>query len=157
MTGVQTCALPISPDSYAHGVVARQYNADGSLRSQTEATTLRRFEAQGRVELLAPRRRQFDGDDEWFASADRGLLQERRDLLRLSGTARLRYLTGAAQFDTEELLIDLRNKIARSLTPVLLVQEDGHRLRAQRLVADLERRRAVFTGDVASVYVPARR
>ena len=143
-----------TPDSYAHGVVAYSYDREGKLRSRTQAEALRRFNAVEEVELAAPRRWEFDGDDEWFARAERGLLRERQDLLELRGNAQLEYLSGGAQLHTEALMIDITRKTARSLAPVDITQEDGHRMRAEQLVMELDLRRALFTGRVHSLYVP---
>jgi len=153
---VEEKTTELIPDSYARDVIALEFNTDGSLASETRASTLERFAAAGRVELIEPQRREFSGTDEWYARARRGTLFERRESLRLWGEARLDYLSGSAELRTERLLIDLRNKRAFSQAPVTVTQADGHRIEAKQLVADLAGQRAIFSDSVKSVYVPNR-
>ena len=141
------------PETYARDVTLRSYGEDGRLLSRTDAVALRRFPDRAVAELERPQRFGHEGDDGWRASAMAGEWLEAREILRLEGDVSLRYDTKGVAFQSETMVLDLRDQTARSPTPVRAWQ-DAHETVADRLFVDLEREVAVLNGNVRSVYQP---
>lgn len=143
------------PDSYARDVRATEYDESGVLLSETTAEELRRFRDANVVEMSMLTRISHDPDGGWIASANKGTLQERQDVLLLEDNVRLRYPEEGAVFHTEALHINLEKESARSLAPVRVVQGDNT-LSGEQLYINLTAQRATLTGNVESVYAPPR-
>lgn len=141
------------PQSYARGVSVREFDPDGVLRDRTDAEELRRYPQQQRVELDAPKRWHYADEGPWQASAERGVLLERREHLRLTDNVQLRYDTQGVEFVTQSMILDLRQRKARSETPARAWQ-DGNVMLGDRLFVDLDRQLATLSGSVRTVYEP---
>ena len=141
------------PESYASDVTVSVFGDSGELLDRTVAAELQRFRAAGVIELDAPQRFGFGGDAAWRASANSGELEEASDVLRLSGDVSLRYATEGVEFRTQEMVINLPQQTARSLTPVRTWQMDNETT-ADALWVHFEREVAVLSGNVRSVYRP---
>jgi LPS export ABC transporter protein LptC len=150
-----TTSESVMPDAYAEGVSMRSFSEDGILLERTDASTLRRFEAPGRVEFDEPRRWAYAATGDWYAVSREGELYERSDILELRGDVELRYETESVTFATDELSVNLGRQIAESDVGVRAFQpSEGNEIRADRLFTNLDRQVAVLTGNVRSVYVP---
>jgi LPS export ABC transporter protein LptC len=141
------------PQSYASGVTVSVFGENGELLDRTLARSLQRFGDAGVIELDAPQRFGFGGDAGWRASAESGELVEASDVLRLSGDVTLRYTDEGVEFRTQEMVIDIPQQTARSLTPVRAWQLDNETT-ADALWVHFEREVAVLSGNVRSVYRP---
>jgi LPS export ABC transporter protein LptC len=140
-------------DSYARTVIVRSFDEAGQLLDRTDALSLRRYKGAAVVELEEPRRWGYNGDSNWVASSQRGLLREERETLALEGAVNLRYSADGVEFATESLLLNLRTQTALSQAPVRAWQE-GNEMRAEKLFANLDKKIATLSGNVTSVYVP---
>lgn len=162
MTPTQTLLVPTPPsaaietripDSYAQGVVEREFDANGVLVSRTETTRLRRYRGAEITELDLPRRESFSADGNWVATANSGLLREGQETLQLDGHVELRYARDGVEFYSPSMLINLQERTARSLAPVE-IRQGAHRISADNMFITLESERATLTGGVQSTYVP---
>ena len=142
-----------APQSYARGVSVREFGPDGVLRDRTDARELRRYPQQALVELDAPQRWHYADEGPWQASAENGVLLERREHLRLTDDVRLRYDTEGVEFLTQSMVLDLRQRKARSETPAQAWQGDNV-MQGGRLFVDLDRQLATLSQDVRTVYEP---
>lgn len=141
------------PQSYARGVSMREFDPEGVLRDRTDADELRRYPQQQLVELDAPKRWHYANEGPWQASAETGVLYERREHLHLTDNVQLRYDTEGVEFLTQSMILDLRQRKARSETPARAWQ-DGSVMLGDRLFVDLDRQLATLTGSVRTVYEP---
>ena len=141
------------PQSYASDVTVSVFGDAGELLDRTVAVELQRFGTRGVIELDEPQRFGFGGDAAWRASANSGELTEASDVLRLSGDVTLRYAAEGVEFQTQEMVIDIPQQTARSLTPVRTWQLDNETT-ADALWVHFEREVAVLSGNVRSVYRP---
>ena len=152
-----TAVETLVPDAYAEGVSMRSFSETGVLTDRTDAEALQRFAVPGRVTFTAPRRWAYGPDGDWFAVSREGELFEASEILELQGDVQLRYETESVTFATEALTINLDKQIAESDAGVRSWQaSEGNEVRADRLFTNLDRRVAVLTGNVRSVYVPER-
>ena len=154
----ETIAPPQSarvPDSYARAVSINEFDENGVLQGTTQAEALRRFPKEGTVELDEPRRRNYATDGQWFASARRGQLREKTDVLLLESEVRLHYANEDVQFLTESMIINMPAQAARSTSPVRIWQADNQTV-ADQLYINLDRQLASLTGAVKAVYVPSK-
>ncbi len=136
-----------------------------------ENATLTRFDTHGRrhqilttpllthtperatTQLKEPQVTLFDSQQRrWHASARRGTI-DRRELLTLTGDARISAPEQGWQLDTEQLHYDSDNAYAYSNTPVRLQQPPQH-MQAQRMELWLNHDALRLTGDVRG-YHPA--
>ena len=163
LTPRQTLLRPVTPpeateqiaDSYAVDVTALDFDTAGELTQSTQASRLRRFESAQVIELDAPQRENFGGDGNWVATARSGVLREGAETLQLEGDVLLQFAREGARLSSAAMLINLRQRSARSLAPVLLEQGDN-RISAQDMFVALDSERVVLSGDVRSTYAPPR-
>lgn len=121
---------------------------DTGERQQTLTTPLlTHTPARAITQLNAPRATLFDRQQRrWQASAEHGTL-DRRELLTLSGDARIRAPEQGWQLDTERLHYDSDNAYVYSDTPVRLEQPPQY-MQAQRMDAWLNQDALRLTGNV---------
>jgi LPS export ABC transporter protein LptC len=143
------------PTSYATGVTTFEFDEQGVLTSRMEATALRRYRGSSLVELDMPIRENFGEAGTWTASAQRGLLKENTETLRLDGSVRLHYDSEGAQFLSESMLINIPRRTARSLAPVEAWTGEN-RIGAPNMFISLDSQRATLRGGVTSTYAPSR-
>jgi LPS export ABC transporter protein LptC len=141
------------PDSYAVELIAREFDENGTLISETVAAELRRFQLQNLVAMSDLERRNFVTDGDWLTRADRGALNENNNVLELRGNVTLRYLAEGAVLSTEALDINLTSNTARSLAPVNGEQGDNS-FRAESMFVNMNSRRATFSDGVSSRFAP---
>jgi LPS export ABC transporter protein LptC len=96
---------------------------------------------------LQPRRSAHGAQENWIATADRGLLRERAGTLELRGDVLLRYSDRDARFASEAMLINFDARTARSLAPVRAWDARGE-TRAEHLFVNLDSQFAALRGNV---------
>lgn len=143
------------PDSYGTDVTASEFDEQGMLASRMKATALRSYGGSSVVELDMPTRENFGEGGTWTASAQRGLLKENTETLRLDGSVRLQYDREGAQFLSESMLIKIARRTASSLAPVEAWTGES-RISAPNMYISLDHQRATFSGGVTSTYAPSR-
>lgn len=143
----------VAPDSYAIEVSMRNFDTDGILLDRTDASVLRRYESAALLELEQPKRWGHEGDSDWIATADKGELHERSNMMRLHGNVHLVYTDQAVEFDTEAMRFNLTKKTALSEAPVR-VRQGENETRADQLYAILDWQQARLKGNIRTVYKP---
>ncbi|MEM1404775.1 MAG: LPS export ABC transporter periplasmic protein LptC [Pseudomonadota bacterium] len=142
-----------SPESYARNVMVREFSDAGEPLDRTHARELRRFKESAIIEMDEPQRFGHEGNENWVARANTGLLLERTDMLELSGDVSLTYAADGAEFAGEAMKIDLARRTARSTTTVS-ANQGQNQVRGNIFFADLNREVATLSGGVSSRYVP---
>jgi len=142
--------------TYVENTRSWEYNEQGVLSEVLEASRMEYFKQRDASELEQPRFYSHDGNDRtWSASADRGLYRHSAGRLRLNHNVVLNNDQTNGKLESAAMTINVKNNTATSRVPVTITQNDSS-MRADGMVADLNRERIVMTKNVESTYVPAR-
>lgn len=127
---------------------------NGTLAEVMEAARIEHFARDNVSELEQPRFYSHDGDNRsWSASADRGMLKHRTNVLILRRNVVLGNDQSGGSLRTQAMTLHLNRRTARSKVPVT-AQLDGNILQADGMFADLAKETILLQPNVEGTYVP---
>lgn len=132
-----------------------EYSDSGELSQILEAQRAEFFKRRNVSELEQPRFYSHDGNDRsWSASAEWGRYRHAAGILNLQDSVVLHNDQTGGTLESAAMTLNVKNNTARSKVPVTITQGDSN-IRADGMVADLNRERIVMSPNVESIYVQA--
>jgi lipopolysaccharide export system protein LptC len=132
------------------------YDQQGSLKEIMEASEVRYIPGQKHSLITAPRYYSHNRDNQtWSVASDQGRFTHNREILFLQGNVVLTNDQNEGKLTTEAMQINLKTDIATSKVPVTISQ-GLTTIKANGMVADLNKERIRMMPDVESVYAPAK-
>ncbi|HEV7136694.1 MAG TPA: LPS export ABC transporter periplasmic protein LptC [Steroidobacteraceae bacterium] len=129
--------------------------ADGRPLYTLDAATIRQLPNEGQVLLTQVRMSFHDADgNPWTVTADRGDLVQATQQARLAGNVRVSGMlpaSGAAQFSTTALSVDIRADIVSTREPVQMIWS-GRPLSSVGLIANLKDHRVQLESNVHGTF-----
>ena len=141
------------PKNYLENTRTWSYDEQGQLSEILEAASAEHFPQRNESLLEQPRYYSHHGDDRtWSAQATRGRYVHNEELLILRDGVDLTNDQTGGKLTSESITLNLVNKTAGSLVPVLITQ-GPHQTRADGMLAHLDLEQIRLFKNVESTYV----
>ena len=149
-------AAPSGPDFYISRFSATEMNRNGRPWQRLEAESLVHYADSDTTELTRPYAILFSpGNADWHLSADKGLIEERGELIHLTGNVLVKHLQHkgeqAVELRTNKMRVWPEDSYAETDDPVAITS-DGSRVNAIGMRAYFEEERVELLSAVRGYY-----